>query len=269
MIIGRHLAAARRAHRTDAPGRPDRRRRTGLRGGDAARASRSTVHAGEVLGVTGLIGSGYEDLVYVSSGAPRAPRATWRSATEARCRRDADGALGAGLALIPADRRATAASAPCRSSDNMTLQVARRVLEPRSSSRAQCAARPRAARAVRRAPADPGVLTQSLRRQPAEGRCWRSGCRPSPPLLLLHEPTQGVDVGARRADLPDAPPRRRGSAAGASSARAATTSSSPRLCDRVLVFGAAVASSASSTATRSRRNADRRAVLRQHGKDRG
>ncbi|MDT7787183.1 MAG: ribose transport system ATP-binding protein, partial [Pseudonocardiales bacterium] len=158
------------------------------------------LRGGEVLGVTGLVGSGFEELPYVLFGASNVQRGEVElfgepidigSMTPAR-------AIDHGLALIPGDRQRDGSIATLSLSENM-MQLSlgtyvRHGLLDRSGLRRDAA----------------GLMdTYDIRpRQPDLGYGSFSGgnqqkalmakwLERSPRVLLLHEPTQGVDVGAR------------------------------------------------------------------------
>jgi ribose transport system ATP-binding protein len=158
------------------------------------------VGAGEVLGVTGVEGSGKEELVGLLYGMER-PRSGAMLVDgrpyEPRGERDA---LRAGFGLVPHDRRALAGIAELPVVDNVVL--------PRHArfTRWGCY-RPRAARREARRcterygvrPADPrrlfGTLSGGNQQKVVLARWLEHERR----VLLLHEPTAGVDVAARAA----------------------------------------------------------------------
>ncbi|KQO36306.1 MULTISPECIES: sugar ABC transporter ATP-binding protein [unclassified Aeromicrobium] len=155
------------------------------------------VHEGEVLGVTGLLGSGFEALPYVLHGAvaPTSGRleldGTEHDLTSRRgpC---------ASTALVPADRKNDSAVQTLPVTDNVTMPVLGRFrgalgLDRRAMTTATAAlmeeydVRPR----------DPSLPLSALSGGNQQKAVIAKWLQTGPRLLLLHEPTQGVDVGAR------------------------------------------------------------------------
>jgi ribose transport system ATP-binding protein len=153
----------------------------------------------EVLGLTGLVGAGYDEVPYLVYGA--FPAAAGEVALEGRPLGSVDPsrAHGLGLALLPADRQRQAGIPRATVKENVTLPVLRRYrrlgrLEHRRERRD---VRELLAR-FRVRPPDPDRPLAALsggNQQKALLARW-IGTRPR--ILLLHEPTQGVDVGSRR-----------------------------------------------------------------------
>ncbi|MDI6909221.1 sugar ABC transporter ATP-binding protein [Nocardioides sp.] len=156
------------------------------------------VARGEILGIAGLLGSGRSELLRGIFGDLE-PR---RGAVEVdgqpiRVRRPAD-AMSAGIALIPEDRAVAAAFADQSLSMNISAAVLRRYwrrlrMRPRSMARD--------ARAlvgqfgIKAARVDQAIDTLSGgNQQKAILARW---LQRDPRVILLDEPTQGVDVGAR------------------------------------------------------------------------
>lgn len=192
---------------------------------------------GEILGVTGLQGMGYEEVPYLLFGATPA-----RSGQVAVADRTVEApalspqkALRLGLALLPANRQRLGVIGPATVKENVTLPTLGRyfshgLLRPRAESRATAGML--AAFDVRPPEPDRQIVTLSGgNQQKALLSKWFAT---EPRVLMLHEPTQGVDVGARRQifqQIRDAAER------GTSFLMASTEYDDlAHLCDRVLVF---------------------------------
>ncbi|MDX6639118.1 MAG: ribose transport system ATP-binding protein [Solirubrobacteraceae bacterium] len=160
-----------------------------------------SLHAGEVVGVAGLLGSGREELPYVLaggttlgvSGAFTIDGVTHRALPIAKAR-----ALG--LALVPADRAGEGIFGDFTARENVTLPglpaLSRRgVFGPRAE-RSFGRRWLEAVRADPRSDERPITTLSGGNQQKAVLARWLSV---QPRLLVLAEPTAGVDIGARGA----------------------------------------------------------------------
>jgi ribose transport system ATP-binding protein len=173
---------------------------TGLTGRYARDVS-LTVHEGEVVGLTGLLGSGFEEIPYYVFGA--------RSAAAGRL--EVDGkiydlhgmspsrAVEAGVALIPADRQRDGSVGSLSLGDNVMVRVLHKYQSRVGLNRRRM--RSDARKLLEQfdvRPPDPGLKYQSLSGGNQQKAMLAKWLQTKPSLLLLHEPTQGVDVGARQ-----------------------------------------------------------------------
>ncbi len=159
------------------------------------------IGAGEILGVAGLIGSGAEELPYLLFGARPAGFGVLRLGAEtidigglspARSVRER-------IALVPADRAVLGLSQSLTLWENIVMLVEREHYRRGVFHRGELVALAREAigRFLIRPPRAQHVVStfSGGNQQKALLAKWLLG---RPRLLLLHEPTQGVDVGARR-----------------------------------------------------------------------
>ncbi|MBU2695953.1 sugar ABC transporter ATP-binding protein [Pimelobacter sp. 30-1] len=195
-----------------------------------------TVRAGEIVGVTGLIGSGCDDVLGALFGVAPATGRVRVGGVPVDLRRHAPlRAMRAGIALVPADRNRHGVFRSLSITDNLAATTLRRHRGPLGLSRRGL--RGAADTAVRRyavRPAEPGRPVEQLSGGNAQKVLMAKWLGVAPRLLLLEEPTQGVDVGARRQieDLVRAAAR--------DGAAVLLSSGDPdqlaALCHRVLVF---------------------------------
>ncbi|HUA03255.1 MAG TPA: sugar ABC transporter ATP-binding protein [Solirubrobacteraceae bacterium] len=240
LMIGRQLTAARRRARP-IPATVDRKPATArvlAASGEVARDVSFDVRSGEVVGLTGLVGSGFEELPYLLSGARSARSGTLLLADqrlELGGRARVTPFLDAGVALVPERRDHEGLALEETVLENLTL--------PRVRLRGNAAWTGRGWQhdelrtMVRRLGIRPdrgdvpaATLSGGNQQKVLLAKWLASG----PRLLLLHEPTQGVDVGAH-ADIADA--IRATAADGCAVILAGTDAQElASLCDRVLVF---------------------------------
>lgn len=124
MIVGRDIAA-RTADHPDPPAQPGvALELTGFRSRTLRDVSLS-VAPGEILGLTGLAGSGYEEVIYSLFGAhPSATGAMVLDGTPMTLRTlTPRTAIDAGIALIPADRMREGLAGTATLEENVTLNV--------------------------------------------------------------------------------------------------------------------------------------------------
>jgi ribose transport system ATP-binding protein len=199
MIIGRRLVkyvADRRDRRQDSVAT----KMTGVTG-KLVRDVAFELHRGEVLGLTGLAGSGFEEVPYLLFGAQRADGGEVRlGATEWPLNAMTPGkALELGVALVPANRQRDGAIPSLSVADNVMLQVmgqyAPRVFLERKRMLRDAAV---LCREFDVRPSDPSLPYASLSGGNQQKALLAKWLQTDPTLLVLHEPTQGVDVGARQ-----------------------------------------------------------------------
>lgn len=202
------------------------------------------LHDAEIVGVTGLVGMGYEDVPYLLFGAEPARRGileigdrvySLRSITPRR-------AIAEGIVLLPADRLRHGGAAAATVKENVTLPSLRRhfrrgILRLRREE----AHVGRVVRDFGVAPENPSAPFATLSGGNQQKALVAKWFEISPRVLLLHEPTQGVDIGAR-AQIFELISR--AAADGCSVLIAGTEYEDlAHLCDRVFIFrnGAVVA----------------------------
>jgi ribose transport system ATP-binding protein len=234
MILGRALRAFQPARR--APSAPSGVSLARVSGRALSSVSLE-IGAGEVLGITGLRGSGHEELPYLLFGAGPRPCGTLvlggneyglGSLTPEQ-------ALAAGIALLPADRLHDGSVGALSVAENLALPVLSgldRSLLLRPSRLAGHAAALLARFGVR--PVEPRRAFRTLSGGNQQRALLAKWLQNGPRLLLLDEPTQGVDVGARSEILA----RIRSAADEGAAVLCASTDHRElaALCDRVLVF---------------------------------
>jgi ribose transport system ATP-binding protein len=158
------------------------------------------IRRGEILGLTGLAGSGFEDIPYFLFGAnpSRAGSLSARGITFDLTQMTPDRAVRNGFAMLPADRQRDGSVSELPVGDNLMLQVL-----PAFRGRVGLRRRPMNRRAhellhefdVR--PADPSATYEELSGGNQQKAMLAKWLQTKPKVIFLHEPTQGVDVGAR------------------------------------------------------------------------
>lgn len=193
--------AHRRAPGSELDDAPPRCVVDGLRGGRATGISLS-VRPAEILGLAGLLGSGAEDVPYLLFGAKKAQggRMTMDGSELAVSSLDPATAVRQRIALVPADRRRDGVAPTLSVGENATILVnddytklgrlqGRRLRDLVRRQVERFDVRPR----------NGNALMSTLSGGNAQKVVLAKWLEIGPRLLLLHEPTQGVDVAARAA----------------------------------------------------------------------
>ncbi|HEY2717760.1 MAG TPA: sugar ABC transporter ATP-binding protein [Solirubrobacterales bacterium] len=159
-----------------------------------------TVRRGEILGLAGLAGSGFEDILYLLFGARQARAGTMRlegRSVDLTAMTPAV-AVEQGLALVPADRARDGSAPTLTVGDNVMLQTMDRYQRSmRLNRRAMAGKAGTVLEEFDVRPSDPRAVYRSLSGGNQQKALLAKWLQSQPRLLLLHEPVQGVDIGAR------------------------------------------------------------------------
>jgi ribose transport system ATP-binding protein len=172
---------------------------SGLTGGTVSDFNLA-VDRGEVVGITGLMGAGYDEIPYYIFGA--------RDATSGHvevlgrelpiAKSTPAEAIACGVALLPADRLNSSGSATATVADNVSLPVLKRYFK---SGRLQLGTIRERVQGLLNSfdvrPPVPQLEFSSLSGGNQQKALLAKWLQMEPTLLLLHEPTQGVDVGSK------------------------------------------------------------------------
>ncbi|MBJ3778372.1 sugar ABC transporter ATP-binding protein [Acuticoccus mangrovi] len=195
------------------------------------------VHEGEIVGLTGLIGSGADRVPSLLYAAQRARAGTFSvgGTTLDLATILPEHAMAAGIAFLPADRLGAAGVGSLSITDNISLPVLSDFMGafglswPRLTERARSLGRDYEVR-----PNRPELNLSALSGGNAQKVLLAKWLQTEPTLLMLDEPTQGVDVGARQTLFAAL----NGAASKGTAILVASTDAEQlaQICHRVLVF---------------------------------
>jgi len=159
--------------------------------------------AGEVLGLTGLLGAGYEDVLYALYDGERTARSGQAILPDGRQvqlnRITPEQAIEHRIFLIPIDRLQQGCAPSLSVADNVTAPWLHRYFRGKFLRRRSMLAETQAhMRDFDVRPPDPGAEFALLSGGNQQKALLAKWLQTTPRVLLLHEPTQGVDVGARQ-----------------------------------------------------------------------
>jgi simple sugar transport system ATP-binding protein len=201
-MVGRELAARREAQALPAGSREATEALVELRGlgsGSAVQPTDLALHAGEIVGVAGLLGSGRTELAQLVFGLRRADRGELRvNGAPCRVERPAQ-AVALGMALLPEDRKTDGIVSELSVRENIILALqARRGMLRHLPVQEQVKLAEGFVRALGIKTADLdtpiGLLSGGNQQKVLLAR-WLAT---QPSLLILDEPTRGIDVAAKQ-----------------------------------------------------------------------
>jgi ribose transport system ATP-binding protein len=195
MIVGRGITAA---EYSSSP-QGEVRLAAGSLSGHTATDVSFELRRGEILGLTGLMGMGHEEVPYLLFGAePGTGDVVIEGRTVPVAEMSPRTAMNAGVALLPGDRQGASGAGALTVKENVTLPTVERFftggfLRPRrEQTRVLELLREYDVRPV--APARKLETLSGGNQQKALVAKWLER---RPRIFLMHEPTQGVDVKAR------------------------------------------------------------------------
>ena len=157
------------------------------------------LHAGEVVGVTGLAGSGFEELPDLLFGARPATAGRIEHGGTVVAKPTPGRSMDAGVVLIPADRKGQGGALGLSVLENVSLpflneragglHIDWKSLDRRAQDTCD---------RLNVVPANPHALFGHLSGGNQQKALLGKWMDTNPQVMLLAEPTQGVDIGARR-----------------------------------------------------------------------
>jgi ribose transport system ATP-binding protein len=157
------------------------------------------VRRGEIVGLTGLVGMGHDEVPYLifgehapASGAITVGGRSFTRVTPTTMRK-------AGIALLPADRQRASGVPRATVLENVTLPTLPSYF--RGGLLRHRRERREVLDLLRRfdvRPPDPGRVLSTLSGGNQQKALLAKWLQTQPAVLLLHEPTQGVDIGSRK-----------------------------------------------------------------------
>lgn len=241
MIAG-HVAAGDRGGVARTAGAPVLRARAIA--GSTIRGLDLELCAGEIVGVSGVLGSGREHVAQVVFGAAGGEIAELEVDGKAVARLDPRRAIAAGVAYVPGERRRQGAVMKMSARENLTLpRLGRLGRRPtfRLDQHEERQEMHRWIEALDVRPAEPERALELFSGGNQQKVVLAKWLRNDPKVLLLDDPTQGVDVGAK-AGIYELIVKAAAAGAGVLMC-SSDTKELAQLCDRVLVMrdGALVA----------------------------
>lgn len=194
-MLGRSLERAHPPKPAAPSGESARLRVEGLSSPNGVRDVSLAVRPGEILGVAGLAGSGRSELLHALLGADRGTGLVEIDGSKAALRSPRH-AVARGVTLIPESRKEQGLMLARSVEANLTLGATRKALAGRSRAGRREAVRELVARLGVKASAlsvPAGTLSGGNQQKLMFGRCLLQ----RPGILLVDEPTRGVDVGAK------------------------------------------------------------------------
>jgi len=158
-----------------------------------------TISAGEIVGLTGAPGAGYEEVPYLIAGALRAGSARVTVAGRRVPRAGTHASRRHGIGLVPAERLAQGVLLQASVRENLSpLARARHTLARLISKRRELAWAGEVCRGFQVVAEHPDVPIATLSGGNQQKVLLARVLEDGPKVLLLHEPTEGVDEMTRR-----------------------------------------------------------------------
>jgi len=158
-----------------------------------------TLHRGEILGVAGLIGSGRTETARMLIGADRRTRGrVFLEGEEVHIGSPRD-AVALGIAYVPEDRKVQALVLPMSVRENLTLSIHRLLLRLRTflSARKENEVTDRYVSALSIKISSREQRVENLSGGNQQKVVIAKGLAIRPRILILDEPTRGIDVAAK------------------------------------------------------------------------
>ena len=157
-----------------------------------------TLHAGEILGIAGMVGSGRSELARALFGADRLTSGTIKLQGQAVSFSSPDQAIRAGLALVPEDRKSQGLFTALPVRNNVTLPILSRItrfgfLQRRLEGEIVDNAQSRLSIVMASGDQEVQYLSGGNQQKVVLAKWLET----DPDIIIVDEPTRGVDVGAK------------------------------------------------------------------------